>query len=304
MNLNITLNAPQDVVAEVSRLRRVNIAFADIISNHCIAMQAAVIEACVNDSDKGMAWIRNTLAGPGLLPDVDQAIELSEAAPAQAWFDAETSKHEAFRAQHPQPESPKWPAGMPPASWDVYAMHEGMRLASSGSQASFSQRVNQLHAALTEAMWFAAPGGEPSYATEPTVDLPKIGAVPASLANTPGIQALVRWANSGTVIDKQVCWDTIAMFDARDALVAALAKTGPAALPDIEAVSAAVHAAWMDSKRAQGVESRKAEDGEELMVPYSDLSERAKDLDRCTVRAVYQAIESLGSVEKQIGGAK
>ena len=63
-------------------------------------------------------------------------------------------------------------------------------------------------------------------------------------------------------------------------------------LPDIESVSSAVHAAWMDSKRAQGVESRKAEDGEELMVPYASLSEKAKELDRGTVRAVYAAIQA------------
>lgn len=61
-------------------------------------------------------------------------------------------------------------------------------------------------------------------------------------------------------------------------------------LPDIEDVSAAVHEAWMASKRAQGVTSRKAEDGEELMVPYAALSEKAKDLDRGTVHAVYRAI--------------
>ena len=67
-------------------------------------------------------------------------------------------------------------------------------------------------------------------------------------------------------------------------------------LPDIEDVSAAVHAAWMDSKRAQGVESRKAEDGEELMVPYAQLSEKAKELDRGTVRAVYRAIEACAAL--------
>lgn len=63
-------------------------------------------------------------------------------------------------------------------------------------------------------------------------------------------------------------------------------------LPDIEAVSAAVHDAWMEGKRAQNVTSRKAEDGEELMVPYAQLSEKAKELDRATVRAVYRAIEA------------
>jgi hypothetical protein len=64
------------------------------------------------------------------------------------------------------------------------------------------------------------------------------------------------------------------------------------ALPDIETVSAKVHEAWMDSKRAQGVTTRKAEDGEELMAPYEQLSEKAKELDRGTVKAVYAAIEA------------
>ena len=61
-------------------------------------------------------------------------------------------------------------------------------------------------------------------------------------------------------------------------------------LPDIEEVSAAVHEQWIATKLAQGVDSRRAEDGEELMVPYEQLSERAKELDRGTVRAVYAAI--------------
>ncbi|MBL7701270.1 MAG: hypothetical protein JNM14_03415 [Ferruginibacter sp.] len=64
-------------------------------------------------------------------------------------------------------------------------------------------------------------------------------------------------------------------------------------LPDIELVSAKVHEAWMESKKAQGVTSRKSEDGEELMVSYEKLSEKAKDLDRNTVKAVYDAIKKL-----------
>ncbi len=64
-------------------------------------------------------------------------------------------------------------------------------------------------------------------------------------------------------------------------------------LPDIEKVAEEVHKAWMESKKAQGVQSRKAEDGEELMVPYSKLSEKAKDLDRNTAKAVYKAIKAL-----------
>jgi hypothetical protein len=66
-----------------------------------------------------------------------------------------------------------------------------------------------------------------------------------------------------------------------------------AALPDIETVSAKVHEAWMGSKRKVGVISRKLETGEELMVPYDQLSDPAKELDRGTVRAVYEAISSL-----------
>lgn len=64
-------------------------------------------------------------------------------------------------------------------------------------------------------------------------------------------------------------------------------------LPDIEAVAAKVHEAWMEAKQAQGIKTRKSESGEELMVDYAELSEAAKELDRGSVRAVYQAIESL-----------
>lgn len=49
----------------------------------------------------------------------------------------------------------------------------------------------------------------------------------------------------------------------------------------------------MEAKKARGITSRKSENGEELMVPYQQLSEEAKDLDRETVRAVYAAIESI-----------
>lgn len=61
-------------------------------------------------------------------------------------------------------------------------------------------------------------------------------------------------------------------------------------LPDIERVSAAVHEAWIASKHAKGITTRKSETGEELMVPYAELSEDAKELDRGSVRAVFDAI--------------
>jgi len=63
-------------------------------------------------------------------------------------------------------------------------------------------------------------------------------------------------------------------------------------LPDIETVSAAVHAAWMEGKVRNGIMSRKSETGEELMASYERLSETAKDADRNTVKAVYAAIRS------------
>jgi hypothetical protein len=66
-------------------------------------------------------------------------------------------------------------------------------------------------------------------------------------------------------------------------------------LPDLEAVAEKVHEAWMQTKQAQGVTSRQSETGEELMVPYAQLSEPAKELDRMTVRTVYAAIEAVGS---------
>jgi hypothetical protein len=62
----------------------------------------------------------------------------------------------------------------------------------------------------------------------------------------------------------------------------------------VEALSAAVHDGWMATKRAQGVASRPSEWGEEQMVPYAQLSERAKDLDRATVRAVLAAMPAVG----------
>lgn len=69
-------------------------------------------------------------------------------------------------------------------------------------------------------------------------------------------------------------------------------------LPDVEAVSARVHESWMDNKRANGITSRLSEDNEELMVPYDQLSEKAKDADRTTVNTVYKAIEELTPEEK------
>lgn len=61
-------------------------------------------------------------------------------------------------------------------------------------------------------------------------------------------------------------------------------------LPEVEEVAAIIHSAWMDEKLVQGVTSRKAADGEELMVPYAQLSEKARASNRTLVRTVYAAI--------------
>ena len=68
-------------------------------------------------------------------------------------------------------------------------------------------------------------------------------------------------------------------------------------LPDIEIVAAKVHEAWMESKQKNGIASRTSETGEELMEPYSKLSEQAKELDRGSVRAVYAAIKEITDSE-------
>jgi len=70
-------------------------------------------------------------------------------------------------------------------------------------------------------------------------------------------------------------------------------------LPDLELVAEKVHDNWMQMKMAGGVTSRKLDTtGEELLVPYKDLSEEAKELDRGTVRTVYAAIKELAAAGK------
>jgi hypothetical protein len=95
---------------ELARAKRLLRDYGDIITNNCIAMQSALIEAEFGDKKKAMRWISNTLFGPGLIPDFDEALTLSEDNPAQAWFDAKMAEHEALRAaQHtdtePQPQT-------------------------------------------------------------------------------------------------------------------------------------------------------------------------------------------------------
>lgn len=61
--------------------------------------------------------------------------------------------------------------------------------------------------------------------------------------------------------------------------------------PAIERIAEIVHENWRKAKTAKGIASRKSADGEELMVPYKQLSEKAKDSNRQSVKTVYDAIE-------------
>lgn len=75
-------------------------AFGAIFANHVIAMQAAVIEFRVGDGCiDGMAWIENTLAGPGNYPNIDEAKAMGG---AQAWFDAKMAEEDARVAGLPK----------------------------------------------------------------------------------------------------------------------------------------------------------------------------------------------------------
>lgn len=86
--------------SEHEKRLRVSITQGDVIANHVIAMQSALIDGAQVNPKEGLRWIFNTLRGPGLLPDMNEATKLGS---AQAWFDAKTAEHEAFRAANPGP---------------------------------------------------------------------------------------------------------------------------------------------------------------------------------------------------------
>ncbi len=62
----------------------------------------------------------------------------------------------------------------------------------------------------------------------------------------------------------------------------------------VEELAERVHEAWIEKKALDGVSSRLAADGEELMVAYAQLSDNARELDRVTVRAVLTALAECG----------
>lgn len=69
----------------------------------------------------------------------------------------------------------------------------------------------------------------------------------------------------------------------------------------VERMAEAVHNAWMQHYLSLGYTSRKAEWGEEFMVPYDQLSDRGKDLDRMIMRAILASFgeQDLAVIEKK-----
>jgi hypothetical protein len=61
----------------------------------------------------------------------------------------------------------------------------------------------------------------------------------------------------------------------------------------IDVLAARVHEGWRRRLRGHKVKTRLSTWGEELMVPYARLSERAKELNRHMVRQVLRALEEL-----------
>ncbi len=105
------MHAPllREAADEIDRLReaamkaeRRAIMFGDSLHQQILAMRAAMVDGVLNGPEAGMAWIENTLEGPGNLPDIDAA---RAEGGAQCMFNREMAEHEAFRAAHPTPNA-------------------------------------------------------------------------------------------------------------------------------------------------------------------------------------------------------
>jgi hypothetical protein len=65
--------------------------------------------------------------------------------------------------------------------------------------------------------------------------------------------------------------------------------------PDIDAVSVIAHQRWIEALRGIGATSERLDETqEELMVPYDQLSPKARDLTRARVMATMSAVEEHG----------
>lgn len=110
------------------------------------------------------------------------------------------------------------------------------------------------------------------------------------IAMTDAANAVVR--HDGRV-DRSEAWLLPGGFEVLGPWTPVLEQKSAGNPAELERVAEAVHDRWVATRRAQGCTSRRSETGEELMVPYGDLSEAAKDLDRNSVRAVLEALEEV-----------
>lgn len=62
----------------------------------------------------------------------------------------------------------------------------------------------------------------------------------------------------------------------------------------VEILAAKSHEGYMLGKRATGTESRRSESGEEVMVPFEQLSEASKDISRAAAAAMLDGLSALG----------
>lgn len=61
-------------------------------------------------------------------------------------------------------------------------------------------------------------------------------------------------------------------------------------LPDVEFVAERLHEAWVLDKSSQGFHSYPDLNGDELMLPYEDLSAEVKDHDQEIIQSIYDVI--------------
>jgi hypothetical protein len=105
--------------AEGAKSERRAIEFGDALHRHILAMRAAFVAWHRAGPAEGMAWVINTLAGPGHLPS-----EADIALGAQALFDKEVAEHDAFRAAHHGPG----PTTSNPAAGAAQALRDAVQL--------------------------------------------------------------------------------------------------------------------------------------------------------------------------------
>lgn len=75
-------------------------------------------------------------------------------------------------------------------------------------------------------------------------------------------------------------------------------------LPDIDKVCEKYHEDWMKTKQAAGIQSKVNSDGEELMKPFNELTDKAKEYTRNVVNGTYNAIQHVAEAEQVAEGAE